>query len=60
MWSLVALVVTPTNNTVYLINTNGLQFSTHIYNHVPQIFEGPTLIGGDSGYTGPQFQWCDG
>jgi hypothetical protein len=48
MWSLVALVVTSTNNTVYLINANGLQFATHVYNHVNQKFEGPTLIGGDS------------
>ncbi len=48
IWSLVALVVTPTNATIYVINTNGLLASTHIYNHVPQIFEGPTLIGNDS------------
>ncbi len=48
IWSLVALVVTPTNATIYVINTNGLLSSTHIYNHVPQIFEGPTLIGNDS------------
>lgn len=48
IWSLVALVVTPTNNTIYVINANGLLSSTHVYSHVPQKFEGPTLIGNDS------------
>ena len=47
IWSLVALVITPTNATIYLVNTNGLQFSTHNYTNVFQKFEGPTLIGND-------------
>ena len=49
MWSLVALVVTPTNATVYLFNTNnGMLSSTHVYNHVVQKFDAPTSIGYES------------
>jgi len=47
-WSLVALTVTPTNATVYLLNANGIASSQHVYPHVAQTFNGPTLIGGDS------------
>ena len=47
-WSLVSLVITPTNATIYLLNTNGLQAATHVYAHVVQKFDGPTLIGLDS------------
>jgi hypothetical protein len=47
IWSLVSLVITPTNATIYVVNANGLQFSTHSYAHVVQKFEGPTLIGND-------------
>jgi hypothetical protein len=47
-WSFVALVVTPTNATVHLMNTNGLVSSTHTYPHVVQSFNGTTFIGGDS------------
>jgi len=48
IWSLVALVVTPTNATVHLMNTNGLVSATHNYPHVVQSFNGTTFIGGDS------------
>lgn len=48
LWSLVALVVTPTNATIYLINTNGIVSSTHNYPHAIVPFNGTTLIGGDS------------
>jgi Concanavalin A-like lectin/glucanases superfamily/Immunoglobulin I-set domain len=48
LWSLVALVVTPTNATIYLLNTNGLVSSQHIYPHAVVPFNGTTLIGGDS------------
>ncbi|HEV2695231.1 MAG TPA: LamG-like jellyroll fold domain-containing protein [Verrucomicrobiae bacterium] len=48
IWSLVALVITPTNSTIYLINANGLLFSTHNHTNVIQTFSGPTLIGNDS------------
>ncbi len=47
-WSLVALVVTPTNATVHVMNTNGFLASTHSYPHVVQAFGGTTLIGDDS------------
>ena len=49
VWSLVALVVTSTNATIYVCNTNnGLLSSTHVYNHVVQKFDAPTLIGFES------------
>ncbi len=47
-WSFVALVVTPTNATIHLMNTNGLVSATHTYPHVLQSFNGATLIGDDS------------
>jgi hypothetical protein len=47
-WSMVALVVTPTNATIYVLNTSGLQASAHVYTHVTQGFEGTTTIGDDS------------
>ena len=47
-WSYVALVVTPTNATIYLINANGIASATHVANHPPLAFDGPTLIGDDS------------
>ena len=46
-WSFVALVVTPTNATIHLMNTNGLVSSTHIYPHIVQRFDGTNLIGDD-------------
>jgi hypothetical protein len=51
IWSLVSLVITPTNATIYLVNSNGLLFSTHVYTNVYQSFPGPTLIGDDIGDT---------
>ncbi len=50
-WSFVTLVVTPTNATISLMNTNGLLSSTHIFNHVVVPFGGTTMIGDDSGTT---------
>jgi hypothetical protein len=47
-WSLVALTVTPTNATIYVLNTGGIASSQHVYPHVVQTFNGTTLIGGDS------------
>ena len=55
IWSLVALVVSPTNATVYILNTNGIQFSTFAYTNAIQTFAGPTLIGSDSFGTGRNF-----
>jgi hypothetical protein len=48
LWSLVALVVTPTNATIYMLNTSGLVSSQHNYPHAVVPFNGTTLIGGDS------------
>ena len=46
-WSLVALVVTPTNATVYVANTNGVASAVHTYPHPVQSFSGPITIGTD-------------
>jgi hypothetical protein len=46
-WSFVALVVTPTNATFWLMNTNGTQSAIHTYPHVVQAFDAQTLIGND-------------
>ncbi|HEX3800332.1 MAG TPA: immunoglobulin domain-containing protein [Verrucomicrobiae bacterium] len=47
-WSFVALVVTPTNATLHMMNANGLVSATHTYAHVNQNFNNPLLIGDDS------------
>jgi hypothetical protein len=47
-WSLVALTVTPTNATIYVLNANGIASARHIYPHVVQSFGENTTIGGDS------------
>lgn len=47
-WSFVALVVTPTNATIYVMNANEMLEATHDYPHVVQTFGGTTLIGDDS------------
>ena len=52
-WSLVTLVVTPTNATIYLMNANGLAASTHVYPHIVQSFNSPSLIGEDNADGGP-------
>jgi len=46
-WSFVSLVVTPTNATIYLMNTNGVLSATHTYNHVFQSFGSPGVIATD-------------
>jgi len=46
-WSLVALVVTPTNATVYVGNTNGCVSSVHAYAHAVQSLSGIFTIGDD-------------
>ncbi len=51
-WSYVALVITPTNATIYLINANGISSATHVDNHPALAFDGPTLIGDDSADNG--------
>jgi autotransporter-associated beta strand protein len=47
-WSFVALVITPTNATIYIYNANGLLASSQTYIHVNQSFSFSTLIGEDS------------
>jgi hypothetical protein len=51
-WSFVALSVSSTNASIYLINTNGLLSRTLVFNHVNQSFAAPTLIGDDSADNG--------
>ncbi|HEX3800097.1 MAG TPA: LamG-like jellyroll fold domain-containing protein [Verrucomicrobiae bacterium] len=48
-WSFVAVAVSATNATLYVVNSGGLQTATHVYPHAVQSFSGRTLIGGDSG-----------
>jgi hypothetical protein len=50
-WSMLALVVTPSNATIYMMNTNGLQSASRNYTHVVQAFNGTTTIGDDSAGT---------
>ena len=47
-WSLVAVVVTPTNATIYVANTNGVASAVHTYAHPVQSFSGPITIGTDT------------
>ena len=46
-WSLVVLVLTPTNATVYLANTNGIAAAVNTYPHVVKSFSGQVVIGAD-------------
>jgi hypothetical protein len=47
-WSFVALVVSPTNAVIYLMNSNGLVSATNVLTHAVQNFDGTTLIGDDN------------
>lgn len=47
VWSFVAMVVTPTNVTIYLDNTNGLASNAEAGTMPVQAFDGPTIIGSD-------------
>jgi hypothetical protein len=44
-WSFVALVVTPTNATVYIMNTNGILRNTLTNNHVVEPFSAAPFFG---------------
>ena len=51
-WAYVALVIQPTEADIYIaLTNNGTTFSsvTNFYTHVPEAFDGPTLIGTDAG-----------
>ena len=47
LWSFVSLVVTPTNATIYMMNTNGLISSSLNYNNDNMAFDSPSAIGTD-------------
>ncbi|HEX7653908.1 MAG TPA: LamG-like jellyroll fold domain-containing protein, partial [Verrucomicrobiae bacterium] len=47
-WSFVALVVTPTNATIYLYNTNGIAHDVLINPHQAAAFTAETRIGSDA------------
>ena len=47
-WSVVSLTVQPSQATVYLFTTNGLQTATNILTHPVQSFAGPGTIGTDT------------
>ena len=46
-WSLVALVVAPTQAVIYLLNTNGIQSSTNAIAHQTETWNGTAQIGSD-------------
>jgi len=51
-WAYVALVIQPTEADIYIALTNGaptFMSVTNYYNHVPEPFDGATLIGSDAG-----------
>jgi autotransporter-associated beta strand protein len=48
LWSFVALVVTPTNATVYIFETNALRVASQNYPHVVQSFSTNSTIGDDA------------
>ena len=47
IWSYVSLVVTPTNGTIYMMNTNGLASSSLAFANANMAFDGPSAIGTD-------------
>jgi hypothetical protein len=54
MWSLVALVITPTNASFYVINTNGATSTTYVHNHNSMSWGGASAniyLGADSQLT---------
>jgi hypothetical protein len=48
VWSFVALVVTPTNATFYLYNTNSQLTDVNVHDQSPATFSGETRIGDDN------------
>jgi hypothetical protein len=51
-WSFVALVITPTNSTIYLLNSTNLYSATQVIGNANQTFNASTLIGDDSNGAG--------
>ena len=57
-WAYVALVIQPTEADIYIALTNGaatFMSVTNYYNHVPEPFDGVTLIGTDAGNPATSF-----
>jgi hypothetical protein len=54
-WSLVALVISPSNAKAYLINTNGLFSATNSIAHNAEAFSASSWIADDMGSTGRAF-----
>jgi hypothetical protein len=52
IWSLVGLVVTPTNQTIYVINTNGMTAWSAVSTNAVCPFSSPFLIGNDTATNG--------
>lgn len=46
-WSLVALVIAPTNTAIYMFNANGMQFTNQAVSNPVQALNTPGHIGGD-------------
>lgn len=57
-WSFVALVVAPTNATIYLYNTNGQSSASVTHTHALSAFSGETRIGNDSYAASRTFNGC--
>jgi hypothetical protein len=54
-WSFVALVVTPTNATISMMNADGITNAIFVHNHANAAFAGRTIIGDNPAFlTGPQ------
>ena len=47
-WSFVALVISPTNATLYLVNTNGLSTADNPIAHANAVWDGSAHIGNDA------------
>ena len=56
-WSFVALVVTPTNATVYILNTNGALAATNSYPNPPEPFSSVTQFGNFPGSTSATYNY---
>jgi autotransporter-associated beta strand protein len=55
MWSMVAVVVTPTNASFYVINTNGVSSTTYVHNHINMSWNGTETIGSGNNNLGRTF-----
>src|SRR5262249_34537042 len=54
-WSFAALVIEPTQATIYLYNTNGLASATNAILHTAEAWDGHGLIGYDGGFYNHNF-----